>query len=67
MDGHVAALMALGAAVAIAFSAHAPFPIGSPDVAALMARFDISTNNEAALYFTPAGQGMVSLDDDNRP
>jgi hypothetical protein len=68
MDAHVAALMALGMAVAVAMTVQTPAPTGLPDIGAFVARYDISTNNEAALYyFTPAGQGMIPLSDEQQP
>lgn len=66
MDAHVAALTALGMALAIAFSAHPPV-LRLPEVAAFFTQFDISAHNEASLYFTPAGQGMISVDDAETP
>jgi hypothetical protein len=65
MDAHAGALMALGTAIAIAICLHAPLPIRLPDLAAFVARYDISANNEAAMYYTPAGQGMIPLGGDN--
>src|SRR3954468_15066249 len=62
MDAHVAALTALGMAVSIALSAHPP-ALALPEVSAFLTQLDISAHNEAALYFTPAGQGMISVDE----
>jgi hypothetical protein len=53
MDNQAAALMALGVAVALAISVHAPHRPTLPDFVALVEGIDISTHNEAAMYLVP--------------
>ena len=66
MDVHVTALMALAVALAAAISVHAPVGIALSDIEAFVARFDISANNEAAMYFIPAAaQEIVTLGHDD--
>jgi hypothetical protein len=62
-DDQVAALMALGVAVAVAISAHAPHQVTLPDFMALVGGLDISTHNEAAMYLVPELPGPVSRED----
>ena len=63
MEGHVAALTALGMAAALAISTHSALNLRLPDVAQYRAQFDIAEHNEASFYFTPAGQGLITADE----
>jgi hypothetical protein len=63
MDDQVAALMALGVAVAVAISVHAPAQTTLPNFMALVEGIDISMHNEAAMYLVPEVPGPVSRED----
>jgi hypothetical protein len=64
MDAHVAALTALGMAAALAISTHQPRNLSLPDVVRSCPQSDIAAHNEASFYFTPAGQGLITADEE---